>query len=393
MNSAMANLILSKVREKQANSGHNPTGERKPWGREADYNPVQSLVDLVRTGLTGPSPANTAPAAGTIFKKGPSESRPYKLPETIASIGSSIANAPYDLTKFLGNRISQSFTPTSDAQIANAMAEQRNASISGAAQESDFKRMLLLGLGAGAVGGGLYGLHRAFSRPNVPKKDEDEEIALQYPVARSKTASGGILESLLGAPKGPSVVDNPLFIPGAILGTGAAGYLGFKGATGLARMIEANAKKEEMRKAKQQFHDAMIASYEKPLEHDPHHQSEKLAADNPMVKLSRMLDAIYDATFEKKGNNGLSQSLTRGGAIPTFFDYVTPTAITIGGLGALAAGSMAYDATRKHSKAEALKKALRDRARMKYEQAPPEMFISPEAIDVSALKNQRSGVV
>jgi hypothetical protein len=49
--------------------------------------------------------------------------------------------------------------------------------------------------------------------------------------------------------------------------------------------------------------------------------------------------------------------------------------------------------TRKNSKADALKKALRERARAKYEQSPPELHAIPNAVDLSAREKRPSSVV
>jgi hypothetical protein len=59
----------------------------------------------------------------------------------------------------------------------------------------------------------------------------------------------------------------------------------------------------------------------------------------------------------------------------------------------LGAGALGYDMTRKNSKADALKKALRERARAKYEQSPPELYAIPNAVDLNARQKRPSSVV
>lgn len=353
MNSDMAKAILAKVQEKKASG-------RERW----DYVP------------------NTSPASLNVFKDliVPAYQQVSQVPSSVAQ---NSADAFKHVTKSIGNYFTRN-------PVEKQIADLRDARIAskGTVEQNDLARRVILGsLGMGLGAGGLYALYKAFNRPKTPKR-EDEEMALQYPVERTKAAESNILESLLGKQQNPSIWDNPLFVPGLALGGLSAVYGGLKGSTYLANKIEEKARKDELAKAKREFHDALISSYDEPLSHDPLHTPTKNASDNTMLKLSETLDKLYDACFEKK-----ALDWTAGGAIPTAIAAALPTYLTLGSLGALGAGSMAYDATKKHSKAEALKKALRERARLKYEQSPPELYISPEAIDVSELKKQRSSVV
>lgn len=351
MNSQMAKAILARIHEKKANNssvGVVPT-------------PVQSnlrgsfLEKTINDYVTQP----LAPVASNVM-----------------SAGSYLTSFPSNAFGHMSKSVGDYFSRTPLEQRVADMAKQRIDSI-GAAEQSDMARRVLLGsLGVGLGAGGLYALFNAMTKPTMPKR-EDEEMALRYPVERKKVASESIVEMLLGKQQNPSVWDNPLFVPGLALGGLGAVYGGLKGTSYLADKLSEKAKKDELAKAKRDFHEVLISSYDKPLKHDPNRDAEKLSSDNTMTKLSSMLDELYDVCFEKKGLDW-----TAGGLIPTAIAAALPTYLTIGGIGALGAGSMAYDATRKHSKAEALKKALRERARLKYEQSPPELYISPEAINV-----------
>lgn len=416
MNSDMAKAILAKVQEKKANSGFNSTGERKPWGRPADYNPLNDAVNAVgswlsdtwknskgfRIGPATPNPAvaeakqqaaaHRADAAEAVKRHVAAEIDAKQKYFDAKSQGmtntlSNIWNAPFDAAGHVTKSVGDYFTRNPIEQQVAELAKKRIDSIGGAEQADMARRVLLGSLGVGLGAGGLYALYKALNRPKLPKRD-DEEVALQYPVERTKAAESSWLESLLGKQQNPSVWDNPLFIPGLTLGGLGAVYGGLRGSTYLADKLADKARKDELAKAKREFHDALISGYSEPLKHDPLHGSEKLSSDNTMTKLSETLDSLYDACFEKK-----ALDWTAGGLIPTTIAAALPTYLTLGSLAGLGAGSMAYDATKKHSKAEALKKALRERARLKYEQSPPELYISPEAIDVSELKKQRSSVV
>lgn len=386
MNSDMAKAILAKVQEKKANSGFNPAGERKPWGRPADYNFLNDALTY------RPAPSLTTMKSLAGGKGDPTKDK--SLSELYPGVTKTISELPsnvYDLFAKPFNHVTKSvgdyFTRNPVEQQIAELAKKRIDSIGGAEQADMARRVLLGSLGVGLGAGGLYALYKALNRPKLPKRD-DEEVALQYPVERTKAAESSWLESLLGKQQNPSVWDNPLFIPGLTLGGLGAVYAGLRGSTYLADKLADKARKDELAKAKREFHDALISGYSEPLKHDPLHGSEKLSSDNTMTKLSETLDSLYDACFEKK-----ALDWTAGGLIPTTIAAALPTYLTLGSLAGLGAGSMAYDATKKHSKAEALKKALRERARLKYEQSPPELYISPEAIDVSELKKQRSSVV
>lgn len=335
MNSDMAKAILAKIQEKKASA-------KERW----DYVPSKST--------------NVPPFFNNIYDFG----KDYYS-------GFIQTLSPSNFLKNFGNKVFDNFKSPPTQPVGDT--------------ESDLaKRILLLTGGLGIGAGGLYALNHALRPSFKDKKKLDTDVALQYPVTRTEKQSS-LLDDILGSPKAKSIWDNPLFVPGITLAGLGAAYGGFRGTQNLVEAVKAKAMHDEEQKAKKDFHDVLIDSYEKPLRYDPHN---KIASDNTLLKLSSTIDEIYNECFEKK-----ALSSTSGGIVPTTLAAALPLYLTAGLLTGVGTGSMAYDATKRHSKAEALKKALRERARLKYEQSPPELYISPEAIDVSELKKQRSSVV
>ena len=281
-------------------------------------------------------------------------------------------------------------------QQASALKKQRQDEELAAGQTGRLNQALLLSLGLGAGAGGLYSLYRAMKPKPKRRQSDDMATAAYYPVEK---AADGYFDFVFGGAKQPSVWDNPLLVPGMVAGGLGAAYTGFKGTKYLADKLADRARQHELDSAKRDFEEALMSNYDKPSQFDPIKKNKlqkKSNDESTMTKLAGVLDELYDATFQKKAS-GLS--FTTGGLTSDLLRSALPVGLTLGGLGALATGAMAYDATRSSGKGEALKDALRERARQHYEESMPPLYITPEAINVSKKKkpsteeNQRSSVV
>jgi hypothetical protein len=263
------------------------------------------------------------------------------------------------------------------------------------------------GLGIGAGLGGLAVLpHMLPKFESKKKKENEEEINIPYPVARTKTSAESWLSYITGAGKRlPSVLDNPLLIPGSVALGGLGIYGALKGSNKLTKAILEKNEKEETQKAKDEFKQVLLDSYDKPLSYDP---TIKESSDmSVMEKISREIDVLFELVktadpatitdakglFDNTPQDRPHMGLSTGNLPRDVASSILPLYLTYALGSGLGAGALAYGATRKNSKAEALKLALKERARAKYEQSPPELYAIPEAVDISAREKRPSSVV
>jgi len=163
--------------------------------------------------------------------------------------------------------------------------------------------------------------------------------------------------------------------------------------------------KEETQKAKDEFKQVLLDSYDKPLSYDP---TIKESSDlSVMEKISREIDVLFELVktadpatitdakglFDNTPQDRPHMGLSTGNLPRDVASSILPLYLTYALGSGLGAGALAYGATRKNSKAEALKLALKERARAKYEQSPPELYAIPEAVDISAREKRPSSVV
>ena len=262
------------------------------------------------------------------------------------------------------------------------------------------------GLGIGAGLGGLAVLpHMLPKFGSKKKKENEEEINIPYPVARTKTSAESWLSYLIGTGKRmPSVLDNPLLVPGSVALGGLGIYGALKGSNKLTQAVLDKNEKEETRKAKEEFKQVLLDSYDKPLSYDP---VIKESSDmSVMEKISREIDVLFELVktaepaitdakglFDNTPQDRPHMGLSTGNLPRDIASSILPLYLTYALGSGLGAGALAYGATRKNSKAEALKLALKERARAKYEQSPPELYAIPEAVDISAREKRPSSVV
>ena len=401
MTNDTAKLLLSKIMEKKAapvarrpttNVGIFDSGKSEPGDVPFPYASLEEMINnnIIRPvsrafNTAGGALGQTAYDAYTNLSNSEAPAVDFK------SIGKGILNVPSNLYKGTRNAVGELFSTLPEQKAFDTQLSQNQATNQTAHENKLIQRLALLGLAAGAGVGGVHAL-RQWMKPKK-RNDDGTDVAIPYPVARGKVAGDGDMIDLnywLGTqPDKPSLLDNPYFMP-AIGATGLASlYGGWKGTKYLTDAVLAKKKKDEQNKAKDEFHQALLASYQAPLSHDPMHKK-KASATTQSEMLGQEIDVLYDLVKQAgegdpTWSTGSFPSDVLKGSLPLYLTYALAS-----GLGT---GALAYDMTRKNSKAEALKKALRDRARMQYDQSPPELHAIPEAVDLDARKKRPSSVV
>ena len=232
----------------------------------------------------------------------------------------------------------------------------------------DVRNMALASLGVGATGAGLVGLYNLVKRNTRPRKHPSPTLALPYPVAEK---AAGWLDRLVPKTAGFLAGDQaatkagiPWYGP-AMLTAGLAGLAGgWKGVDTLINKRRERDRAGELDAARQEFHDALMAQYDKPLAGAPPHKT--AAAPSPMVKVGAALDALYDQ-FEKAA---LTLNDAAGQLAGGYGMYA--------GLTGLMTGALVYDKARKRQRRAILEKAVQRRERRKFNVAPPEIHAVPE---------------
>jgi hypothetical protein len=299
-------------------------------------------------------------------------------------------NAPGNMAQSALNAGQSFFTPTPAQAASNADDTARIAARHSAGENALIKQLAMLGLGVGTGVGGIYAINQALK---TRKKDPvDTEVDLPYPVKRPKMAAEdkSWFSYLMGTqPEKPSLLDNPLFLPTAGAASLAALYGGFKGSSSLADVLLNRQQANELASAKDDFQKALLGAHDQPLEHDPVRKKKMKTAS--MVEVSQEIDALFNLVEKRAKDEPLGWS--SGNLLSDIVKAITPAYTTYALAGGIGTGALAYDMTRKHSRAEALKKALRDRSRMKYEISPPELNVVADAIDPDDLEKKRPSSV
>lgn len=357
MTSDTARLLLSKIMEKRSDdsvlfNSKDPAYNNSPFANSKGlYGAVTSwLPNLLRTTLRAPT----------------------NVGQGLLNIGSSLVTPTPGQTEL--------------AKQDAARIDARHA----IGENALLQQLAMLGLGAGGAVGGIYALNQAM-KPR--KKDLDTDVDLPYPVAREKMAAPddtSWLQYFLGTqPQKPSLLDNPLFVPTAGATALAALYGGYKGSSYLADALLQRQQKNELTSAKDDFQKALLESHDQPLTHDPVRRKKVKTAS--MEDVGHEIDVLFDLVEKRAKDEPLGWS--SGNLMSDIVKAITPAYTTYALVGGVGTGALAYDMTRKHSRAEALKKALRERARMKYEISPPELNVIADAIDPDELKKNRPSSV
>jgi hypothetical protein len=319
----------------------------------------------------------------------PSAESPDNLTDALSNIGETtdkVLSAPWN---WLFPEKAQSGTaqPKPEKSIIDQINERARSWY-----ENDMvRRAGLLGLAGGAGIGGIYALSKMFNKPRLKSKI-NRNFDFAYPVERVKESEEqGWSNYLLGSGnRTPSILDNPLMLSTLALAGGGALLGGYKGTQLLTDAILKKTQDDERRKAERDFHDALLSNYAAPLAHDPHVKKSSTAT---MTEVGQALDSLYETLTEKiAGYPGVST----GSAVNDILAGLPALYLLYAGAAGLGTGALAYDYTRKGSKAEALKNALRERDSARYQNAPPELYATAEPIDISrpvSRKEQRSAVV
>lgn len=238
----------------------------------------------------------------------------------------------------------------------------------------DIRNLGLTTLGIGAGGAGLVGLINMMRRNTEPKKRSGPALLpLPYPVepalAPENIKQGGVLPDLGGA-DAATKGGIPWYYP-AMFGVGMGGLgLGWKGMDYILDKRRKEERQQELDLARNEFQDALLAQYDKPL-------GNKKAADSTMLKVGEALDALWN-----KMANAIQETITKEAV-----DWNNLGGQVLGGYGAYAgltgllAGTLVYDKMKKRSRRAILEKALQRRQRREFNQRPTEIFAVPEPVE------------
>lgn len=360
-----------------------------------------------------PSAQNSAATGATAPQTIPSPQRGTGAPPFVTNATNAIA----DTLKSWGQSVTNNVTPKAISNAiaapitafkgskpdgtsgtggapAPTLASKNDASVKAWYDNDMVRRAALLGLAGGAGLGGVYALSKMFNKPK-PKSKINRNFDFTYPVERVKESEEqGWSNYLWGAnERTPSVLDNPLMLSTLALAGGAGLLGGYKGTQLLTDAVLKKTHDDERQKAERDFHDALLSSYATPLAHDPHDPYVKKSSTATMTEVGQALDSLYSTLTQKVAQY---PGVSTGSAVNDVLAGLPALYLLYAGASGLGTGALAYDYTRKGSKAEALKRALRERDSARYEHAPPELYATAEPVDISrpvSKKQQRSAVV
>lgn len=260
--------------------------------------------------------------------------------------------------------------------FADALHEMANTQLRQNAMQ-DVGNLALAGAGVGVGARGLLGLYNMLKRNLVDPKTTHGPAVVELPVPvedEEKRAGLGDFFSGEGATAKAGI---PWYGPAMLFGGMAGLGAGWKGMDALLDARRRADTAAELNDARQNFHDALLAQYARPVQPTgslriKKEEKEKAAAD--LEKVAEALDGLYDdfaAILEKRAE------------LPTFSDAAG--ALTGGygmyaGLTGLLSGALIYDKARKRSRQAIIEKALQRRARRQFTQQPTEIFAVPTAV-------------
>lgn len=225
----------------------------------------------------------------------------------------------------------------------------------------DVKRLALATLGVGAAGRGAVGLYNMFKRNTRKRRPTGgPSLSLPYPVALKEAG----IADFLGGANATTKAGIPWYGP-AMMTAGIAGLAGgWKGVDHLLNKQRKRERDKELDTARQEFHDALISQYDRPLAGAG--PTKAAAEQTAMEKVGADLDAIYDV-FEKAATT-LGDVAGQGAGMYGMY----------AGLTGLMAGALVYDKSRKRQRRAILEKAMQRRDRRKFNVSPPEIQAVPE---------------
>jgi hypothetical protein len=238
----------------------------------------------------------------------------------------------------------------------------------------DIRNVGLAGLALGGAGAGTVGLAGLLKKRK--KREPTPLLPLPYP-AEHAASPERLAKRADFMPTGDisSRAGLPWYAPGMLFaGLGGLG-LGYKGVGMLLKARAEADRKKELETARQEFHDALIGQYDKPLKSAPKDGAVKLSGD---AELSRELDRLFDLTRRATEKRAFTAGDVKGMLTGGYGIY--------GGLTGLIAGSIAYDQMKKRSRRAILEKALAKRERRRFALSPPEIYATPEPMEPAAAK-------
>jgi heme exporter protein D len=259
---------------------------------------------------------------------------------------------------------------TPGAAFADAVRGMTNAQVKSDALR-DVGNLGMVSAGVGAAGAGLAGLVNLLKRvKQKPPRSGPALLPLPYPVEPAEMPAKMKFGSFLGGDAATSKAGLPWYGP-AMVGVGVAGLgAGWKGIESLLAARRQRETDTELDSARREFHDALLAQYDKPL---PAHPA--LAAEAPLRKAGRALDAAYDK-FEDALAGGEKRAVdwgnAGGAALGGYGVYA--------GLSGLMTGAFVLDKMKKRSRRAILEKALQRRQRRQFMQQPTEIYAVPEPV-------------
>jgi len=259
----------------------------------------------------------------------------------------------------------------------------------------DVRHMGLASLGVGAGAAGLIGLAKSLRRNLKPRRTAEEVMPMPVPVAvpRKRRAAPHLSvdgeEPKLAADKAAEVTAKfglPWYGP-AMLFTGMGGLaLGWKGVDSLLKRRAARERDKELESARQEFHNALLSQYDKPISRSAAAglgPLPKAAADTALgLELDRLYDGLQKAAALLEKRATLAD--IGGGALGAYGMY--------GGLSGLITGAIVYDQMKKRSQAAILAKAIKKRDRRRFAMQPTEIYAQPEAATPAGLKSLGAGL-
>lgn len=263
-----------------------------------------------------------------------------------------------------------------DHPFASALHHMVNRQLRAEALK-DVRNVALTSLGAGLGGRALVGLFNMLRPGPAKTRSGPAELALPVPVEEEDEApvkkagfwSGDAATSKAGIPwYGPAVMFSGL---GGLL----AGWKGMGYALDKRRQAE---RKRQLEKARREFHEALLAQYDRPVPVPKAEGLKAASAPSTMEKVGAELDALYDDfqtalhAQEKRAAGWFSNA---GGALAGGYGMYS-------GLTGLLVGALVYDKMKKRSRQAVIDKALKRRERRQFMQAPTEVYAVPEPVGV-----------
>jgi len=252
------------------------------------------------------------------------------------------------------------------AGFADAIQDMASAQLKADAGR-DVRNLALAALGVGVAGRGAVGLVNAL-KGDKPKKTRSGPtmLPLPYPVEPAvmpgNIKAGGFLSGDAASTKSGI----PWYTPAMFLGGLGGLAAGWKG---MDALLDARRKKErenELITARQQFHDALLSQYDKPL------ALKKAAEATTMEKVGALLDSLFDKFTGTLEKTSIDWSNLGGMATGGYGAYA--------GLSGLLAGALVYDKIQKRSQRAVLEKAMQRRQRREFMQRPTEIYAIPEPV-------------